>query len=92
MSEQRPPGSEQGSPENESDALSELGKRLRHERPVPSAAFRSQVRTWLMIEGASRPGARSQGIWLRVAICAISGSGLLLVVGIGTAGLGPFAS
>jgi hypothetical protein len=92
MSTDRPSDLEPGLPEAEAAALAETGARLRHERPVPRAAFRSQLGAHLMADGRSRLGTRPRALWLRVAACATSGSALLLLVGIGAAGAGPFAS
>lgn len=58
----------------------ELGHRLRTERPVPRAAFRSAARRRLSELGA--PRGRPQRFWLRVAGLTGSGAGLLLAGGL----------
>ncbi len=77
---------------DERAALVDLASRLIHERPAPRAGFRAQARDRIGELGASRPH-RPRPAWLlqRVALLAFSGAGLLGVVGLGLAGLGPFA-
>jgi hypothetical protein len=66
----------------------ELEARLRAERPLPSAAFRGDLRRALLDSPhASRPRR------LRLLVTAYAGSGLalLLVAAVGLAGAGPLA-
>lgn len=67
--------------------LEQLAERLVDERPYPSAAFRSRLRAAI----GTSPPARGLLAALRPAYGA-AGSTLLLVAGLGVAGVGPFAA
>jgi hypothetical protein len=73
------------------DDVIRLAERLERERPVPSAAFRGELRR-RMLTGARPP--RSRPARLRVSITAYASAGsLLLVVGaISAAGVGPLGA
>jgi hypothetical protein len=72
--------------------LAEVATRLMHERPAPRAAFRAELRAHLR-QLADRGPLRSRPAWLwrRVTVLALSGGGLFGLVGLGLAGVGPFA-
>ena len=77
---------EPGIKQDERAALLALGERLERDRPVPSAAFRGDLRR---IVAGHRPPLP----WLRVRIaaCVVSGAALLLVATLGVTGSGPLA-
>ncbi|MEA2156461.1 MAG: hypothetical protein QOE11_2601 [Solirubrobacteraceae bacterium] len=77
---------EPGAPED----LIRLAERLEHERPVPTAAFRGDLRRSLLARGAAY--SRPARLRLLVAGYAGAGSALLLVGAASAAGLGPLAS
>ena len=66
----------------------ELSARLRSERPVPRAAFRSVLRRSLL---ASPQASRPRRLRLLIGAYAGSGVALLLVAMVGLAGGGPLA-
>jgi hypothetical protein len=72
--------------------LAEVAARLMHERPAPRAAFRAELRAHLG-QLADRGPLRSRPDWLwrRVTFLVLSGGGLFGLVGLGLAGVGPFA-
>jgi hypothetical protein len=72
--------------------LAEVAARLMHERPAPRAAFRAELRAHLS-QLADRGAVRSRPAWLwrRVTLLVLSGGGLFGLVGLGLAGVGPFA-
>lgn len=74
---------EPGAPED----VIRLAERLEHERPVPTAAFRGELRRRLL-DGAM---ARSRPARVRVLIAgyASAGSALLLLGAASAAGVGP---
>jgi len=65
-----------------------LEERLRSERPVPSAAFRSRLHAHLLERSRSTPQR------LRLMIGAYAGSGVmaLMLAALGVLGLGPLAA
>jgi hypothetical protein len=75
----------------EREAVVRLAERLEHERPVPRAAFRGELRRSLLGPRSSRQIRPER---LRVLVASYSGSGLvlLLVAGLGVAGSGPFSA
>jgi len=70
----------------ERDALLELSDRLTRSRPVPSAAFRGELRR--MVVGHRPPPS---ALRLRIAACLVTGTALLLVAALGVTGSGPLA-
>jgi hypothetical protein len=76
--------------DDDADALERFGATLRHNRPVPSAAFRGDLGRRLAGRAARR--GRPARLWLTVAGSASLGSALLAVAAIGVAGSGPFAA
>jgi hypothetical protein len=75
---------------HDADDLLPLGDTLRRTRPVPAAAFRGDLRRWLLRD--QRAVSRPRRLWLAVAGSASVGSALLAVAAIGVAGSGPFAA
>jgi hypothetical protein len=72
--------------------ITELAARLSHERPVPSAAFRSTLHQRLLALEATNPfSTRPSHLWTRIVLLAGSGATLLALIGAGVAGSGPFA-
>lgn len=72
--------------------LAEVAGRLMHERPAPRAAFRAELRAHLRQLADRRPlRSRPAWLWRRVTVLALSGGGLFGLVGLGLAGVGPFA-
>lgn len=73
--------------------VSALAARLAQSRPEPGAIFRGQVRAFLAaVDASGQLIARPRQLWLRVAVCAIVGAALLLLVAAGVGGWGPFAT
>ena len=77
---------EPGIKPDERDTLLELGDRLERSRPVPSAAFRGDLRRMVVGHRPPLPFLR-----LRIAACLVSGAALLLVATFGVTGSGPLA-
>jgi len=77
---------EPGAPEE----LIRLAERLEHERPVPSAAFRGDLRRRLI----ARTRSQSRPARLRLLIAGYAGAGsLLLLIGAASAaGIGPLSA
>jgi hypothetical protein len=73
----------------EREKLVALAVRLTEDRPVPSPALRSAVRSRLLGQGARTPPAR---IGTLIFGYAASGSLLLVVAAAGLLGIGPFAA
>ncbi len=73
---------------DESDEPIDLEERLTRSRPVPSAAFRGELRRHLVAEAPRQP-ARAR---MLVAVYAGSGFVLLLIAAVGVAGAGPLAA
>lgn len=71
--------------------LRAIADRLRGERPVPKAGFRSELRGRLLATRRRRR-APSQGLRLLIAAYAGSGSALVLIAVLGVAGAGPLAA
>jgi hypothetical protein len=71
--------------------LEAIADRLRHERPVPRAGFRSELRSRLLAARTRRRRARPQGLRVLIAAYAGSGTTLLLFALLGVAGSGPLA-
>jgi hypothetical protein len=70
-------------------ALNALGTRLIRERPAPRAAFRAELTARL--RGERRAGTpRPAWLWQRVAALTLAGGGLLGLVALGVARVGPF--
>jgi len=76
-----------GIPPDERDELERLASRLMAERPVPSAAFRGDLRRQI----ARAPRRRGAGLRLRVAAHLVSGFALLAVATLGVLDIGPLA-
>jgi hypothetical protein len=79
----------EGNGMDELDGMTELEHRLEAERPVPSAAFRGELRRHLVQRARQSRPAR-----LRLLIAAYGGAGatLLLVAAVGVTGIGPLAA
>jgi hypothetical protein len=75
----------------EAAALVELGERLHAARPVPSAAFRGDLRRRLLGR-AGRPGSVPGRLRLWIAANGAAGGILLAVAAASVAGLGPLAA
>jgi hypothetical protein len=75
-----------GTPEE----LIRLAERLHRERPVPTAAFRGDLRRRLVVAGASR--ARPARLRLLITGYASAGSALLLIGAASAAGMGPLGA
>jgi len=75
----------------EDEALLELADRLERERPIPSSAFRGDLRRQLLARVGLRPSRPHR---LGALITAYAGSGvvLLAVAVLGIAGVGPLAA
>ena len=73
----------------EAAEIDRTGQRLRDERPVPRAAFRSELRGHLARLGADRPSWRPRHLGRLVAAYAGSGVALMAIAAIGLAGVGP---
>jgi hypothetical protein len=72
--------------------LTEVAARLMHERPAPRAAFRAELRAHLRQLADRGPlSSRPAWLWRRVTVLVLSGGGLFGLVGLGLAGVGPFA-
>ena len=71
--------------------LAPTSERLETERPIPRLAFRGGLRRSLMAELEGVVG-RPDRLGLMVAAYSGSGLALLLVVGLGLAGVGPLAA
>jgi hypothetical protein len=65
-----------------------LAERLRDERPLPSPAFRGQLRRRLLARPRTHAPA---GLWALIAGYAGAGTLLLLAGALSAAGLGPLA-
>ncbi len=74
---------------HDADELLPLADTLRRQRPVPAAAFRGDLRRWVLRD--QRAASRPRRLWLAVAGSASLGSALLALAGVGLAGGGPFA-
>jgi hypothetical protein len=68
--------------------LTEVAARLMHERPAPRAAFRAHLR---QLADRGPLSSRPAWLWRRVTVLVLSGGGLFGLVGLGLAGVGPFA-
>ena len=77
---------EPGIKREERAALLALGERLARDRPVPSAAFRGELRRLVADHGRPLPWLR-----VRIAACVVSGAALLLTATLGVTGSGPLA-
>lgn len=71
--------------------LDPIAQRLESERPVPSAAFRGELRRRLISEEQERQGEPPR-LLLLIAAYAGSGAVLLLIAVIGLAGVGPLSA
>jgi hypothetical protein len=72
------------------DDLIALAERLERERPVPTAAFRGELRRRLMTRGGAAD--RPAHLRARIAAFACSGSMLLLAGALSAAGVGPLGA
>jgi hypothetical protein len=75
-------------PPEEAKPLLALAERLRHDRPVPRASFRGDLRRSLLAEPSMQ---RPRRLRLLIAGYLAAGSLLLAVPAAGLAGIGPFA-
>jgi hypothetical protein len=66
-------------------------RELRDRRPIPSAGFRSQLRSELLA-AVDRQGPAPQRLRLLVAAYSVCGIALLAVAAAGLGGVGPLAS
>jgi hypothetical protein len=73
----------------EDRVITEMAARLQASRPVPSAAFRGELRRTLL---SGRIRSRPRALWLRVAAASGSGFVLLGTAALGVLGAGPLAS
>ena len=76
---------------NENETLTGIERHLEANRPVPSAAFRGELRRRLLVSSGA---LKTTPPHLRLLIATYAGSGavLLLVAAVGVAGAGPLAS
>jgi hypothetical protein len=77
---------EPGAPEE----LIRLAERLEHERPVPTAAFRGDLRRHLLAGGLTR--SRPARLRLLIAGYASAGLALLLIGAASVGGVGPLGA
>jgi hypothetical protein len=84
---------EAGMPAEEREALGRLCDRLERDRPLPDAVFRGELRRQLVSKEGRSPVGLLATRW-RVLAATYSGLGavLLVVAGVGLAGLGPFGA
>ena len=75
---------------DDSRDLARLAERLEAERPIPSTAFRGDLRRRLLAQGPRR--ARPARLRALIAGYAASGALLLLVAALSVAGAGPLAA
>jgi hypothetical protein len=75
----------------ERQALDAIAERLQRERPVPSAGFRSRLRSSLL-KGSPQGGDAVARTRIFAFSCAGLGTLLLAVAALGTASIGPFAA
>jgi hypothetical protein len=76
---------------HDADELLPVAERLRASRPVPRAAWRGDLRRWLLSRaGAPRP--RPAHLWARIGASFAAGTLLLSVAALGVGGAGPFAA
>lgn len=68
-----------------------LEQHLLEQRPLPSAGFRSRLRTHLLAS-LNRRGVAPKRLRLLVAAYAGSGLALLMIAALGVAGAGPLAA
>lgn len=73
------------------EELDPIARRLESERPVPRATFRGDLRRRILAEADAHPSPPRR---LELVIAAYAGSGLVLLVvaGVGLAGIGPLAA
>jgi hypothetical protein len=71
--------------------LAAVMARLESERPIPTAAFRGELRRRLLTEAGMRGSSAQRTVGALIAFAG-SGLSLLAVAAIGIAGLGPFAA
>jgi hypothetical protein len=69
----------------------DLERRLSETRPLPSAGYRSRLRSELLEQLRIRPAAPRR-LRFVIAAYATSGAALLVVAAVGVAGAGPFAA
>ncbi|MBA2504535.1 MAG: hypothetical protein H0V29_01160 [Thermoleophilaceae bacterium] len=71
--------------------LVSIAERLERERPVPTAAFRGELRRSLGSAADGAAGRRPASLWPRVGALAAVGAALLAMATAGLAGTGPLA-
>jgi hypothetical protein len=77
--------------EHEDNDLDEIAARLETERPVPSAAFRGELRRRLLATQPRRLAERRRALAL-ITSYATAGLLLLATAALGVLGVGPFAA
>jgi len=84
---------EAGMSAGEREALGDLADRLERGRPLPDAVFRGELRRQLVSDEGRSPVGLLATRW-RVLAVTYSGLGavLLVVAGVGLAGIGPFGT
>lgn len=75
----------------EAEVLLELAYRLEHERPIPSAGYRGELRRQLLARVPSGP-VRPHRLGALISAYTGSGAVLLAVAVLGIAGVGPLAA
>jgi hypothetical protein len=79
---------EAGVTADERAVLASIAERIEHDRPVPAASFRGDLRRRLDASGLGMPALRRR----RLALCCLIGGGAMLgLAAIGLTGLGPLA-
>src|SRR4051794_13539620 len=74
----------------EAEAFDRLGRRLEQDRPVPSPAFRAELRAQMAtMSEQQRPEWRPRNLRLAVAAYVASGAFLLVLGALGISGAGP---
>jgi hypothetical protein len=86
-----PIGPGDASAPGEAEALADVERRLREERPVPAGAFRAMLRQSLLGDVVVRP-TRPRRLRLLIAAYSAAGVVLLTVAGVGVLGGGPLAT
>ena len=75
---------------HDADGLLPVASWLEQSRPVPTAAFRGELRRSLS-KGRSPQAATPRRLWLLVMSSSCLGATMLAIAALGVAGSGPFA-